>query len=454
MKKIYSHTMAICPKCGKNSQARIIEKDEKIYLEKFCKVHRFSYALISSDAKWYRDSRAYVKPRQIPLDIKIKEYKGCPNSCGLCSEHQQHTCLPVIEITNHCELNCPICLKEFKKPYQLTDSQFEKIIDHLFKYEGRIDVINLSGGEPTLHPKLRNFLEIAEHKGITQTTVSTNGLNLLKDKNLRKLFKKTGAIAALQFDGFSPTVYRFLRGQDISSQKLNLIEILEKEQIKYSLVASIATNINDTEITKIVDLFFESKALSLMFQPITFTGKAVNLDENKYRITIPDIVKKIEMSKYVKKGDFNPLPCSHYLCFALSYYLIVEQGNFLSLKEFLGKEKFLDVIANKTLPGLDTNSYALIKERLYEFWSAADSNASNEQILKRMRKILKEMDSLKFSPKKILPLGFESMKAIFIHQFMDSHTLDFGRLIKCCNPYPQVNGHLIPMCAQNVFFQK
>jgi uncharacterized radical SAM superfamily Fe-S cluster-containing enzyme len=190
-----------------------------------------------------------------------------------------------------------------------------------------------------------------------------------------------------------------------------------------------------------------------MFQPVTFTGKAAGLDINKNRITIPDIVREIEKSKYVNKGDFNPLPCSHFSCFALSYYLIVEPGHFLSLKDFLGKEKFLDHIANKTLPGMDENGFLSMKERIYELWSAADSNDLNEKVLKRIKEVLKEMESGGFSSKQALSMGIRSMKAIFIHHFMDLHNMDFGRLMKCCNPYPQPDGRLIPMCAQNVFFQ-
>ena len=168
-------------------------------------------------------------------------------------------------------------------------------------------------------------------------------------------------------------------------------------------------------------------------------------------MTIPDVVKEIEKSRYVSPGDFNPLPCSHFSCFALVYYLIVEEGNYLSLKDFLGKEDYLNVIANRTLPGLDSSGYSMIKEKIYEFWSAADSSLSNEQVLQRIRRVLQEMNSPDFTPKKAFSLGTDSMKAIFIHQFMDVHTLDFGRLIKCCNHYPQIDGRLVPMCALNVF---
>lgn len=451
MEKIYSHTLALCPTCRQKVNARIVENDEKIYLEKFCPTHGVSKALICSDVQWYQTSRNYVKPKQLPFKVAVETFTGCPESCGLCPEHQQHTCLPVIEITNKCDLRCPICLKNLNQLTQMTVEEFGAVLDKLLKYEGTVPVINLSGGEPTFHPHLEQILHLAVDKGIMQTTVSTHGHRFLYDESLRKLFKETQTIVALQFDGFEAETYRYLRGQDFSQKKLEIIKLLEIEGIPYSLVATVAKGVNDHEITAIVDFFFASKALSLMFQPATFTGYARDLPAEALRLTIPDVIQEIEKSRYVSAGDFNPLPCSHFACFALAYYFIISEGNFLSLKEFLGKSDYLEVICNRTLPGLDNCGYSLIKEKIYEFWSAADSSNANEQILQRIRRVLREMSTTQFTPQKAFALGVHSMKAIFIHQFMDVHTLDFGRLIKCCNHYPQVDGRLLPMCALNVF---
>ncbi len=450
--KVYSFTMAVCPKCKKKIRARIVKKDKNVFLDKFCDIHGHFSTLISTDIKWYEESVNYIKPGQQPLKKNVEIFKGCPDSCGFCPEHQQHTCLPIIEITDKCELDCPICLKNFKKPLNLSISEFSGIIDNLIKTEGTMDVINLSGGEAVLHQNFEEFIDIAIKKGISQISVSTNGLELKKNKKLRGLFKSKELIAAIQFDGFLPETYEFLRGKDLSAEKIELLKILENEKINYSLVSTIAKGINDKEIKNITDYFFKSEALSLMFQPIVFTGNAITLDESKYRLTVPDVVHSIETSKYVNTGDFNPLPCSHFSCFALSYYLKLENNEFYSLKEFLGKENYLEVCKNKTLPGLDSKSYSLMKNRLYNLWSAADSSALNEKVLTRVKKILRLMGHGEISNKEKINLGIENMKAIFIHNFMDIHSMDFERLIKCCNPYPQTGDRLVPMCAQNVFF--
>ncbi|MDQ1354883.1 MAG: Radical core protein [Acidobacteriota bacterium] len=454
MNRVYYHTTALCPECKAKIPADVINRDseEGVYLEKVCPRHGLSRVLISSDVKWYEDSVHYVKPGQEPLKLNVEIFKGCPDSCGLCSQHRQHTCLPVIEITNQCQLNCPICLKNDTQPYSLTVREFSGIIDNLLATEGKMDVINISGGEPTLHPRLEAMIDIALAKGVSQVSVSTNGLRLLADKKIRDIFKRTETIVALQFDGFSPAIYASLRGTDLSKQKMALIEILEAEGIHYSLVATAARGINDAEIPHIADFFFQSKALSLMFQPITFSGNAEGLDAKNLRLTIPCIVHQLERSPYIKKGDFNPVPCSHYSCFAISFYLQLEGNEYTNLKSFLGEENCIAICTNKALPGLDSEGFSIIRDRIYQMWSAADSSNLDERILARIKNILRSIDTGHLSSRQKLALGAEHMKAIFIHHFMDMHTMDLERLVKCCNPYPRTGDRLIPMCAENVFF--
>lgn len=450
--KIYYYTEALCNICKHKVSAKAIKQGDKVFLEKFCAKHKFTYDLLSSDAKWFENSFNYIKPKQNQKKISTQEFKGCPDSCGFCPEHQQHVCLPVIEITSVCDLSCPICLKNSQDDYYYNIDEFSAIIDNLIESEDNLDVVNLSGGEPTIHPQIIDFINICNKKNIAQTTVSTNGLRLLNDAEFRNNFKESGAIAAIQFDGFSRDAYIKLRSEDLLDKKLELIKILSAENIPFSLVATIAKDVNESEIQKLADFLFESSALSLMIQPLCFTGSAENFDLS-HRITIADAVRELENSKYASIGDFNPLPCSHYSCFALSYYINGDDGNYYSLKEFLGKDSFLEAISNKTLPGLDYEGFSLIKDRLYQLWSAADSSDLNDRVAKRIKQILNELNSCGYNRKSSLKLGMQNMKAIFVHHFMDAYNFEFGRVIKCCNPYPQKDGRFIPICAQNVFFK-
>lgn len=445
---VYAHTTALCPVCNSLVPARVVERNGRIELDKLCPQHGISAPLICSDPAWYRTGRAYVKPGQAPLALSNDTFSGCPDSCGLCPEHRQHTCLPVIEITSACNLDCPVCLKDRTSPFGMSAAEYRHVLLQLQGCEGGIPVLNLSGGEPTLHPEFAEILAISADCGVMQTTVSTNGLRLLEEGELRKLFRETGTIAALQFDGFEAETWQRLRGVDLAAQKLELIALLEAEGVRYSLTATVQNGVNAQEITAITDFFFRSQALSLMFQPVAFTGAATLLNPGE-RLTIPDVVRRIEQSVFVQTGDFNPLPCCHPNCFALAYYLKLDDGEFLGLKDFLGRDNYLELIANRTLPGLDAAGYGLIRERIYDFWSAADSSNNNERVLQRLRAILRELAATPFTPKRAFELGSASMKGIFIHHFMDRDTFDLGRLMQCCNHYPQIDGRLLPICAQN-----
>jgi uncharacterized radical SAM superfamily Fe-S cluster-containing enzyme len=452
MVNIYSYTTGICPECREMVSARVIEDDGEIFLEKMCPRHGNHAHIISSGRAWFEQSRAYVKPGQNPLGKAVASFAGCPDSCGLCPQHRQHTCLPVVEITSRCDLDCPVCLKDKTKQFGMSVEEYRFALRKLREAEGELLMVNLSGGEPLLHPDLIDFLRVGQEEKVMQTTVSTNGLKLLTDQKLRAAFIKYKAIVCLQFDGFEPLTWVRLRGKDLASAKLELIDMMEQEGISYTLTATVAAGVNRHEIKAVVDFFFKRKALSLMFQPAAYVGQASAFQAGQPRLTIYDVVREIEESPHVGQGDFNPLPCSHYSCFALAYYLILEPGNFLSLQDFLGRDKYLDIIANSTLPGLTRESHDLLKGQIYECWSAADSSGANARILERLRLILREiskLDSQAFSADKAFALGQANMKAIFIHHFMDKESFDLGRLVKCCNHYLQPDGRLVPICAHN-----
>lgn len=449
-RRLYSYTTGYCEQCRALVNARVIQKDGTVWLETLCPEHGAAQALVSSDPDWFEASRHYVKPGQIPFALGNQEFKGCPDSCGLCPEHRQHTCLPVVEITSRCDLRCPVCLKPLDGDFGMSAKEFDHALTRLMVFEGSVPLLNLSGGEPTLHPDFPEFLRICRDKGVMQVSVSTNGLGLHADAALRKLFRDTDTVASLQFDGFRAGTWTRLRGRDLAAMKQELIAMLEDEGVRYSLTATIARGVNEDEVADIADFFFASKALSLMFQPVAVTGAARAGFSGEQRLAIDDVVRELHKSRHVSKGDFNPLPCSHPGCFALSYYFQISEDRFYSLKEFLGKEAFLEVIANRTLPGLDKEGHEAIRERIYSFWSAADSVADNKQVLARIKSILRELEGANFSPKAAFDVGSTVLRSVFIHGFMDAATFDLGRIMKCCNHYLQPDGRLIPMCSHNV----
>jgi uncharacterized radical SAM superfamily Fe-S cluster-containing enzyme len=423
--------------------------DEAVWLEKICPVHGIKREIISTEPEHYAASSGYNKPTVLPKGRFSQKFIGCPYSCGLCPKHQQHTCLAIAEITSLCDLNCPICLKIKGDEFGLSPEDFAECLNKLSEYEGGLILVNLSGGEPTLHPRFADFLKVAAELGVAQLTVSTNGLRLSKDKALRELFVNYSTVAALQFDGLSENTYLTLRGRKLLSTKLETIEIFEKEGLPYSLTAVVAKGVNDWEIGAIADFFFNSKALSLMIQPAAVVGEAYRNFGPQIRPALDEVVKALETSKNVAPGDMTPIACSHPSCAASAYYFNAGEGRFLSLKKFLGLEQYLEVTANRAFPGLDLEGSQIIRDKIYQRWAAASSDPEDIEILERARGFLRRLEGREFTPGEAFDLGKEMVKSVFVHAFMDPYCLDLARLSKCCNHYLRKGGQLIPMCAHN-----
>ncbi|TMG68626.1 MAG: radical SAM protein [Chloroflexi bacterium] len=164
-------TRSICPECRKVIDAKILLRGGRVIMRKRCSDHGWFEALVFSDADLYTRIQRFNKPGTIPLKFSTEIRDGCPLDCGLCPDHQQHTCLALIEVNSACNLDCPLCFANSgthlaKTGFQLTYEQVESMLDGLVAAEGSPEVVQFSGGEPTLHPRLLDFVELAQKKGI------------------------------------------------------------------------------------------------------------------------------------------------------------------------------------------------------------------------------------------------------------------------------------------------
>src|SRR5512143_890908 len=151
----YNTTASVCSGCLERVEAKILFKDGKVYLEKWCPQHGFERVLISDDIEYYRLCReVYVKAPEMPERFNTRMEKGCPFDCGLCPDHMQHSCLTVMEITERCNLQCPVCYAASGPAMGNHRSldEIEAMLDTLVANEGEPDVVQISGGEPTEHP--------------------------------------------------------------------------------------------------------------------------------------------------------------------------------------------------------------------------------------------------------------------------------------------------------------
>ena len=450
-------TQSICPQCRSLIPAKVEAENNSVFFRKFCPRHGESRSLVRRGLDEYLSAHRYVRPAWQPREFTGDDTKPCPEGCGFCSRHEQHLCMPIIEITSRCNMACPICIADAGGRWDMSVDQFSTVLDALLRAEGQVDVLNLSGGEPLIHPAILDIVDTAtSRKGIVRVSISTNGRELLKRPDLLQSLATRDVVISFQFDGFDDKAYKFLRNEPLAAEKREILSALEEAGISTSLTMTLAGGINEAELPAAVEyLFGHDHVVSLMIQPMAFAGRGVGMAGQTGRLTVPDVVRLLGTCGHlaVRREDFVPLPCSHPLCFSLAFYLRLDDGGVVSIGRMLDTPNLLDSIANRGLFGLDGQEFDRLREMVYELWSGpAGSAPDTEAVMETLSGILREISSgcTCFDPRKAFSLTERRINSIFIHAFQDADTFDLARVRRCCNAYPQPDGSLIPACVHNV----
>jgi len=345
--------------------------------------------------------------------------------------------------------------------YMMSIDEFTATIDGLVEKEGQLDTVNLSGGEPTIHPRFLELLDIARRPEIARISISTNGLRIASDEGFCRELAARKVYVNLQLDALRNPELRVLRGAgDHHGVKVRALDNLERAGVRTTIVSTVAKGVNDHQIGECIRLLFERDfILSLMFQPASYTGYGgahFGPHNPLDVITIPDIVRAAEeqTAGLLKKQDFLPLPCSHPGCFGLTYLLKTDEG-FVPFPRFIDLERYLEVIANRgTIRPDETFEYA-IRDTINELWSSSGQSPDNPRILKTLRKAIRCMypEDRALALEERLHVGEGLVKTIFIHAFMDEHTFEVDRIKKCCTHYALPDGRLMPGCAYNLLYR-
>ena len=270
---LFKQTTSTCPTCLALTPADVVLREGKVYFKKNCPTCGPSEALVSENARYYVGAYAFARAGTEPLKFAAKVEHGCPTDCGTCGDHEQHTCLPIVEVTDHCNLECPICIVNNQYANHIEPETFTKIVDTMIANEGQCESIALSGGEPTSHPRILDLIDIATRDEIGRVVVITNGLRLGRDREFAAALKARGAYVALQLDGFTADTHEKIRGRDLCAEKDAALRVLKELQIPTQLIFVAARGVNEHQIGRVVDLLLsEDHILSLSFQPAAFTG--------------------------------------------------------------------------------------------------------------------------------------------------------------------------------------
>jgi 7,8-dihydro-6-hydroxymethylpterin dimethyltransferase len=347
--KYLQFTQSLCTQCFKKVDAKLIEKNGSVYILKYCPQHGYSEEIIEEDASWFLNREDYNKPGNVN-HVQTAINKGCPYDCGICPNHEQHTCIGLIEVTQNCNLNCPVCYANSSEGNFISQAEFEKMVDLFIEAEdGKAEILQISGGEPTLHPEIIRFIEIARQKGVKYVMLNTNGLKLAQDiefvQNLAHF--KGGFEIYLQFDGFKESTYQYFRGSNIYDIKLKAIENLTKYEIPVTLVCTVERGVNDDELGNIVNFGLNQKIIrGVNIQPVAYFGRN-EAPAIKDRLTVSGVINNIEKqtSGMIKKSDFVPLPCNVDRV-AITYLYKGKNNTFIPFTRNLNTKNYVPYIRN------------------------------------------------------------------------------------------------------------
>ena len=443
----YDTTQSVCTTCLRTVEAKILIKDQHVYMDKWCSVHGVERVLMADDAEYYKLCReVYVKPPEMPANFSTKMHYGCPYDCGLCPDHMQHSCLTVLEITDNCNLNCPVCYAE-SGTHRTTHKSLATVIgmlDAVVANEGEPDVVQFSGGEPTLHPDFFTILDEAKKRPIKHLMINTNGVRIAQDRAFVEQLARyaPGIEIYLQFDSFRPEALKALRGADLTRIRRDAIANLNAANISTTLVVTLKKGLNDDEIGDIIRYAIKQPCIrGVTLQPIQDAGRVEDYDAGRNRLTVSEIRRMIaEQSGIFTKEDVLPVPCNPDTL-AMAYALKLD-GQAVPLTRYLDTET---VLAGEKSTIVFERDDAL-KAQLFKLFSTNHSPESSANCLSELMCCLPKIDAP-------VALSYENVFRILIVQFMDAQSLDIRALKKSCVHMVQADGRMIPFESFNIFYR-
>lgn len=444
----YDIAVSICSTCYRKVEGKIIFQDDCVYLLKRCPQHGVERVLMADDVDYYKRSReVFVKKPEMPAVYNTPIRYGCPYDCGLCPDHEQHSCLSLVEITDSCNLKCPICYAESgpHRPNFRPLEQVERMLDAVVRNEKEPDVVQISGGEPTIHPEFFEILDAAKARPIKHLMVNTNGLRIAQDEEFVKRLATyaPGFEVYLQFDSLRPDPLKALRGADLRAIREKALERLNRHGISTTLVVTLKKGLNDDEVGAIIDFALQQPCVrGVTFQPIQAAGRLEQFDPATDRLTLTEVRRAIlEQTDVFKPEDILPVPC-HPDSLAMGYALKLN-GSVTPLTGMIDPQVLIEGGRNTIVFEQDT----ALREHLFKLFSTNHSPQSGFASLK---------DLLCCLPRLAVPqnLRYENLFRVLIMQFIDAQSFDVRSVKKSCVHivHPE-DGRLIPFDTYNLFYR-
>lgn len=489
--RIHRYVNAFCPRCHEEDLDRplsdvrrlsgwLADRDGTVWLERGCPDHGLIRTLYDESAEILTYLEQWTAPTKVHAPDLIGNFKPIPSAYedGLPQMQTQHTCILLEDLTDHCSLRCPTCFAESSPAASAIAPLAEVLASvdaRLAKENDRIDVLMLSGGEPTLYPWLEQLLEHLVARPIVRILINSNGLRIAQDDAFVETLKKHRERVEiyLQYDGESSESSRFHRGADIRRFKERAIERLSDAGIFMTLTMTATLGVNDGEIGAVIRRAMATPFVGgVTVQPVFGSGRSSGIDPDA-RLTHTGVLARLgpQTDGEVTWRDLTALPCSHPHCCSVGYLLKDDAGEWKSLVGLIGHERlkgFLDLqpdmIANR-IADSDVNKAIreVVKGSLLDLLSE-QSSLSHPSMSSIWRDICQNCDlgigtlatlaasKLPGQQARLRKMMGERVLRITVKPFMDINTMIEERLLQCCVHVATVNDttdahQCAPFCA-------
>lgn len=442
----YGQTTSLCEECLALVPAKILIDNNEVWYQKRCKAHGVQTTKVSSDAAYFKWCKDFQKPGDYPLEFQTRTEYGCPLDCGLCPDHEQHSCLALIEINEECNLECPVCFAESSpmRKKNRTLKEIEHMMDTLVRSEGEPDILQISGGEPTIHPQIIDILKMAKQKPIRHLMINTNGVRIASDREFVKQLAaiRPGFEVYLQFDSLEKAALENLRGVDLRNVRKKALEHLEEFNISTTLVVTVKRGVNDSEIGRIIDHALGYRCVrGVTFQPVQDAGRNEGFDKNTDRYLLSDIRRAMyEQSSIFKPEDIIPLPCNPETI-SIAYGLR-EGRKITPVTGFIPQQDLIAAVPN----AVSFERNAELKKKVIDLFSLSSGELNTPERMASLLCCLPEIPVLK-------NLAYENIFRVTIVQFMDRFNFCLANIKRSCIHFVTPAGQIIPFENYNMFYR-
>lgn len=449
----FTTVRGLCRRCRSVAPARVFFRAGQVWQQSLCPCGPQEPALIAADSAWYLAETVRAMPDHAPLPGAQRPQQGCPHDCGPCTWHASPCQLPVLSITNACNLRCPICFtyNRADRLYHMPVDEVRRTVAWIIERSGRVDLINITGGEPTLHPELVEVLRACRRPEIGRITLNSNGLRLADDPELCRQLADLGVYVILSFNTFDPEISRQMHGCDLVATKLRAIENLQRAGVRITLLTVLARGLNEGDLAGLFRMLGEQDhVLSLTVQTMTYTGQGGSTFPPARHIPVDEAARLVcaHADGLLTPDDFVTRPSAHPLCYLIGY-LLKSGDTLLPFARFASRERIQQLLEDSYLLRAAPED-GFFTDAVNQLYAAGQSE--HLAVLRRLVETL-------FPPGQPLDdfqrqrIAEDSVRTVYLHAHMDEDTFDCSRAMLCPDLVPAEPGRLIPACTYNLFYR-